>query len=463
MIRWSTISPIRLAAVLAAIFAVTWVVSQLEAAPPQQDYHSSEDFDTLAAARNNDPYGIWSNDTTMFVSDRTDHKIYAYRMSDKTRDSSKDFNTLAAAGNNDPQGIWSNGTTMFVSDRADDKIYAYGSTDPPTPTPSPTPSPTPTPTPTPTPAPPEPLLFEAPIEDVDYTIVGSGANATGVSILYGCRYLPECWNDPSARSSVAFRAGTYDVVLDLAEVRYSGDVGDTVYLVIRYGSPMAGSFSLRYSNLRATWLSGRSMAHTASEVTVDLGDEDVQTVRIPFSVRPSDFRNATGSWQVRARLTYTVNPNAYAQIIGMAFEVECNGCRLTNPPSTSTPIPKPMGEIPGIAYQGGTSGLSEFQLRQADPDAGSEIPLVGPILEPSVESSGFPFEALAAVVIAGMTIAAFAGILKWTRNIVFAVGGLLIGLAFAGLPIIDVIPPITLLIVAVAGVAVCLAANTGNT
>ena len=35
------------------------------------------------------------------------------------------FETLAAAGNNNPVGIWSDGTTMWVADTADDKIYAY--------------------------------------------------------------------------------------------------------------------------------------------------------------------------------------------------------------------------------------------------------------------------------------------------------------------------------------------------
>ena len=92
---------------------------------------SSKDFNTLSTAGNNHPLGLWSDGTTMWVADLVDNKIYAYhhfRMGLPTptsRDSAKDFNTLGAAGNNDPRGIWSDGTTMWVADLVDDKIYAY--------------------------------------------------------------------------------------------------------------------------------------------------------------------------------------------------------------------------------------------------------------------------------------------------------------------------------------------------
>ena len=86
---------------------------------------SGKDFDTLSAAGNTTPRGIWSDGTTMWVADDNDGKIYAYRMSDKARDSGNDFDTLDAAGNNAPTGIWSDGTTMWVADSGDDKIYAY--------------------------------------------------------------------------------------------------------------------------------------------------------------------------------------------------------------------------------------------------------------------------------------------------------------------------------------------------
>ena len=86
---------------------------------------SAKDFNTLGAAGNEDPEGIWSDGTTMWAADSSDNKIYAYDLSTKARDSAKDFNTLDAAGNGGPAGIWSDGTTMWVADYSDEKIYAY--------------------------------------------------------------------------------------------------------------------------------------------------------------------------------------------------------------------------------------------------------------------------------------------------------------------------------------------------
>lgn len=45
---------------------------------------------------------------------------------DMSRAPDKDFNTLEAAGNEFPEGIWSDGTTVWMVDRQYDKIYAYG-------------------------------------------------------------------------------------------------------------------------------------------------------------------------------------------------------------------------------------------------------------------------------------------------------------------------------------------------
>ena len=86
---------------------------------------SDKDFNTLDAAGNGSPAGIWSDGTTMWVADSSDGVIYAYDLSTKARDSAKDFNTLGAAGNEDPEGIWSDGTTMWAADSTDNKIYAY--------------------------------------------------------------------------------------------------------------------------------------------------------------------------------------------------------------------------------------------------------------------------------------------------------------------------------------------------
>ena len=85
----------------------------------------AQDFNTLDDETNNNPVGMWSDGTTMWVADTVDDKIYAYDLASKTSDSDKDFDTLSDAGNNNPEGIWSDGTTMWVVDHTDGKIYAY--------------------------------------------------------------------------------------------------------------------------------------------------------------------------------------------------------------------------------------------------------------------------------------------------------------------------------------------------
>ena len=89
---------------------------------------SGKDFDTLQAAGNTSPRGIWSDGETMWVADWIDEKIYAYEMATTSRVSGKDFDTLQAAGNTSPRGIWSDGETMWVADWIDEKIYAYDMT-----------------------------------------------------------------------------------------------------------------------------------------------------------------------------------------------------------------------------------------------------------------------------------------------------------------------------------------------
>ena len=76
------------------------------------------------------PYDLWSDGTTMWVTDWYRSEIRAYNLGDtnlvaKSRVPGKDFNRLKAAGNDRPTGIWSNGTTMWVADSDDGRIYAY--------------------------------------------------------------------------------------------------------------------------------------------------------------------------------------------------------------------------------------------------------------------------------------------------------------------------------------------------
>ena len=87
----------------------------------------ASDFNTLSAAGNNDPTGLWSDGTTLWVADQVDDKLYAYKTSDRSRDSTKDL-TLTAE-NSIPTRLWSDGTTMWVADDGGDKIFAYRMSD----------------------------------------------------------------------------------------------------------------------------------------------------------------------------------------------------------------------------------------------------------------------------------------------------------------------------------------------
>ena len=81
------------------------------------------DFDSLSAAGNDDPRDLWSDGTTMWVSDVVDGKLYAYTMATRTRDSSKDLELHA--DNESPFGIWADDDQMWVLDTEKHHIYVY--------------------------------------------------------------------------------------------------------------------------------------------------------------------------------------------------------------------------------------------------------------------------------------------------------------------------------------------------
>ena len=60
-----------------------------------------------------------------FVADNLSRKLYAFNRYTLSRIPDADFNTLDAAGNDSPKGIWTDGTTMWVADQPDGKLYAY--------------------------------------------------------------------------------------------------------------------------------------------------------------------------------------------------------------------------------------------------------------------------------------------------------------------------------------------------
>lgn len=70
-----------------------------------KDFTESKLVDSNSDYKGNDrPLGIWSDGTTMWVTDSSDAEIYIYKMSDKSRDPFKDYDTKAA-GNENPFGI----------------------------------------------------------------------------------------------------------------------------------------------------------------------------------------------------------------------------------------------------------------------------------------------------------------------------------------------------------------------
>ena len=79
---------------------------------------------------NTKPSGLWSDGTTLYTTDAGQKKVFAYTLSSGAHDSDKDFNlfdggdSLLSDGNSWPAGLWSDGTTMWVTD-GDRAVYAY--------------------------------------------------------------------------------------------------------------------------------------------------------------------------------------------------------------------------------------------------------------------------------------------------------------------------------------------------
>ena len=74
-------------------------------------------------ADNGNPWGIWSDGTTIWVIDSSDRKLYAYTLDTGARDATKDV--LLDADNSSARGMWSDGTTVWITDGLDIELYAY--------------------------------------------------------------------------------------------------------------------------------------------------------------------------------------------------------------------------------------------------------------------------------------------------------------------------------------------------
>ena len=89
----------------------------------QGGWKAGDDLDTLRAAGNTEPSGIWSNGTTVWIADVSNAKLYAYSQADGARDGDKDIALSGAIMV--PTGIWSDGTTIWVIDPVEAKLFAY--------------------------------------------------------------------------------------------------------------------------------------------------------------------------------------------------------------------------------------------------------------------------------------------------------------------------------------------------
>ena len=69
------------------------------------------------------PRGICRTGRRCGWADADKDKLFAYSLSDGSRDDTKDIDLVGANGN--PTGIWSDRTTVWVADSLADKLFAY--------------------------------------------------------------------------------------------------------------------------------------------------------------------------------------------------------------------------------------------------------------------------------------------------------------------------------------------------
>ena len=74
-----------------------------------------KDIETLNAVGNNASIGLWSNSTTLWVSDIVDDKLYAYTLANGARNAAKDINDNLLGMGATPRGIWSNSTILWIN------------------------------------------------------------------------------------------------------------------------------------------------------------------------------------------------------------------------------------------------------------------------------------------------------------------------------------------------------------
>ena len=89
----------------------------------QGGWKAGDDLDTLRAAGNTEPNGIWSNGTTIWIADVSNARLYAYSQAGGARDADKDIavnGTIIA-----PTGIWSDSATIWVIGPVEMTVFAH--------------------------------------------------------------------------------------------------------------------------------------------------------------------------------------------------------------------------------------------------------------------------------------------------------------------------------------------------
>ena len=69
------------------------------------------DIETLRAAGNSQPYGLWGDGETLWVVDHGDQKLYAYDLGAGGHTPERDIDVSAVTS---PTGVWSDGETIWV-------------------------------------------------------------------------------------------------------------------------------------------------------------------------------------------------------------------------------------------------------------------------------------------------------------------------------------------------------------
>jgi len=85
---------------------------------------SASDIDSQSATGIGTFRGMWSDGVTLWVAGGHE-KLFGFDVATGDRDESKFVVLAETSGNNNTQGMWSDGTTVWIADGDDAKIYAY--------------------------------------------------------------------------------------------------------------------------------------------------------------------------------------------------------------------------------------------------------------------------------------------------------------------------------------------------